>query len=73
MVLRLSGCQVTEKGCDFLASALKSNKVSKVKQLDLSYNHCGDNGMSVLSAIADDPNRKLEAIWYVKALVTAVL
>ncbi|MEQ2282516.1 hypothetical protein AMECASPLE_001464 [Ameca splendens] len=62
--LNLSGCQVTEKGCDFLASALKSNKVSKLKQLDLTYNHCGEYGMSVLNAIADDPTRKLEALCF---------
>ncbi|KAK5599935.1 hypothetical protein CRENBAI_012964 [Crenichthys baileyi] len=62
--LNLSGCQVTEKGCDFLASALKSNKVSKLKQLDLSYNHCGEYGMSVLNAISDDPTRKLEALCF---------
>ncbi|KAM4738052.1 NACHT, LRR and PYD domains-containing protein 3-like [Anableps anableps] len=63
-VLQLSGCQVTEKGCDFLASALKSNKVSKLKQLDLSYNHSGDNGMRVLNTIADDPTQKLEALCF---------
>uniref|UniRef100_A0A3B5A982 B30.2/SPRY domain-containing protein n=1 Tax=Stegastes partitus TaxID=144197 RepID=A0A3B5A982_9TELE len=39
----LSGCQVTEDGCSFLASALKSNMASHLKQLDLSYNHPGDN------------------------------
>ncbi|XP_038149964.1 NLR family CARD domain-containing protein 3-like [Cyprinodon tularosa] len=59
-LLNLAGCQVTEKGCDSLASALKSNKVSKLKKLDLSYNHSGDNGLSVLNAIADDPAHNLE-------------
>ncbi|XP_035991346.1 LOW QUALITY PROTEIN: uncharacterized protein LOC105922654 [Fundulus heteroclitus] len=63
-VLKLSGCQVTEKGCDFLASTLKSNKVSKLKQLDLSYNHCGDIGMSVLNACLDDTNQKLETVCF---------
>lgn len=59
MFCRLSGCQVTEKGCSFLASALKSNKSSLLKQLDLSYNHPGDNGMKEFSEF---PNLKL---WYV--------
>ncbi|XP_016519462.1 protein NLRC3-like [Poecilia formosa] len=63
-VLQLQGCQVTEKGCDFLASALKSNKVSKLRELDLSYNHCGDYGMSVFNTIAEDPTRKLETVCF---------
>ncbi|XP_071371180.1 NLR family CARD domain-containing protein 3-like [Centroberyx affinis] len=60
-ILKLSGCQVTEIGCDFLASALKS-RTSKVKQLDLSYNHPGDSGVTMLSAIAEDPHFSLEAL-----------
>ncbi|XP_054602320.1 uncharacterized protein [Nothobranchius furzeri] len=60
--LILSGCQVTEKGCDFLASALKSNKASNLKKLDLSYNHPGENGMRVLNDVAADSHWKLETI-----------
>ncbi|XP_071377262.1 uncharacterized protein [Centroberyx affinis] len=60
-ILKLSGCQVTETGCDFLASALKS-RTSKVKQLDLSYNHPGDSGVTMLSAIAEDPQFSLETL-----------
>ncbi|XP_019906870.2 NLR family CARD domain-containing protein 3-like isoform X2 [Esox lucius] len=47
--LRLSGCLITEEGCAFLASALKSNP-SHLKELDLSYNHPGDSGVTLLSA-----------------------
>uniref|UniRef100_UPI0037E8ACC8 NLR family CARD domain-containing protein 3-like n=1 Tax=Semicossyphus pulcher TaxID=241346 RepID=UPI0037E8ACC8 len=54
-ILKLSGCQVTEKGCSFLASALRSNPASSLKQLDLSYNHPGDEGAAMLLAIKD-PN-----------------
>ncbi|KAI1880478.1 hypothetical protein AGOR_G00252980, partial [Albula goreensis] len=47
--LGLSGCQVTERGCDSLASALRSNP-SDLRELDLSYNHPGDSGVRALSA-----------------------
>ncbi|KAM3863762.1 protein NLRC3-like [Diretmus argenteus] len=46
--LRLSGCLVSEEGCDSLASALRSNP-SHLKELDLSYNHPGDSGVKRLS------------------------
>ncbi|XP_064176170.1 ribonuclease inhibitor-like, partial [Anguilla rostrata] len=47
--LGLSGCRVTQRGCDFLASALCS-KPSHLRELDLRYNHPGDSGLRVLSA-----------------------
>ncbi|KAJ8250035.1 hypothetical protein COCON_G00232510 [Conger conger] len=39
---RLSGCRVTQRGCDYLASALCSNP-SHLRELDLRYNHPGDS------------------------------
>ncbi|KAG5830313.1 hypothetical protein ANANG_G00309050, partial [Anguilla anguilla] len=45
----LSGCRVTQRGCDFLASALCSNP-SHLRELDLRYNHPGDSGVRALSA-----------------------
>ncbi|XP_071371182.1 NLR family CARD domain-containing protein 3-like [Centroberyx affinis] len=60
-ILKLSGCQVTEIGCASLASALKS-RTPKVKHLDLSYNHPGDSGVTMLSAIAEDPQFSLETL-----------
>ncbi|XP_072233104.1 protein NLRC3-like [Leuresthes tenuis] len=59
--LRLSGCMITVEGCTHLASALKSNP-SHLKELDLSYNHPGDLGASLLSAGRDDPHWKLEIL-----------
>ncbi|KAG5834038.1 hypothetical protein ANANG_G00282430, partial [Anguilla anguilla] len=47
--LGLSGCRVTQRGCDFLASALCSNS-SHLRELDLRYNHPGDSGVRALSA-----------------------
>nr|XP_029131129.1 ribonuclease inhibitor-like isoform X2 [Labrus bergylta] len=46
--LRLSGCLITEKGCRSLASALTSNP-SHLKELDLSYNHPGITGLTLLT------------------------
>ncbi|KAM9350324.1 uncharacterized protein ABDE67_007627 [Symphorus nematophorus] len=59
-ILKLSGCQVTEKGCSFLASALDSKTASSLKQLDLSYNHPGANGQRMLSDVVRDRNMSLE-------------
>ncbi|KAG7521256.1 hypothetical protein JOB18_045074 [Solea senegalensis] len=60
--VNLAGCQVTEKGCSAIASALNSNIHSHLKQLDLSYNHPGDNGSKMLTDIKDDPKKKLNTL-----------
>ncbi|XP_072562585.1 protein NLRC3-like [Paramormyrops kingsleyae] len=60
-ILRLSGCRVTEEGCSSLASALRSNP-SHLRELDLSYNHPGDSGVKLLSAVLKDPSCKLEKL-----------
>ncbi|XP_070999991.1 NLR family CARD domain-containing protein 3-like [Oncorhynchus clarkii lewisi] len=59
--LRLSGCLVTEEGCASLVSALRSNP-SHLRELDLSYNHPGDSGVSLLSAGLQDPHCRLEKL-----------
>ncbi|KAM8755501.1 uncharacterized protein AB9X84_011938 isoform 2-T5 [Acanthopagrus schlegelii] len=59
-VLKLSGCQVSENGCSFLAEALESKTTCSLKQLDLSYNHPGVNGVTTLSATAPYRNMSLE-------------
>ncbi|XP_035390805.1 NACHT, LRR and PYD domains-containing protein 3-like isoform X2 [Electrophorus electricus] len=60
-ILRLSGCLVTGEGCSSLASALSLNP-SHLKELDLTYNHPGDSGMKLLSAILEDPLCKLDTL-----------
>ncbi|XP_048856617.1 NACHT, LRR and PYD domains-containing protein 12-like isoform X1 [Brienomyrus brachyistius] len=60
-ILRLSGCRVTEEGCSSLASALKLNP-SHLRELDLSYNHPGDSGVKLLSAVLEDLSCKLEKL-----------
>ncbi|XP_048853237.1 stonustoxin subunit beta-like [Brienomyrus brachyistius] len=59
--MKLSGCRVTEEGCSSLASALRSNP-SHLRELDLSYNHPGDSGLKLLSAVLEDPSCKLEKL-----------
>uniref|UniRef100_A0A669BHJ5 NLR family CARD domain-containing protein 3 n=1 Tax=Oreochromis niloticus TaxID=8128 RepID=A0A669BHJ5_ORENI len=59
--LRLSGCQITGTGFTSLATALCSNP-SYLKELDLSYNHPGDSGMKLLSALKEDPHVKLDIL-----------
>ncbi|XP_041829785.1 NLR family CARD domain-containing protein 3-like [Melanotaenia boesemani] len=48
-ILILSMCRVTEKGCNVLASVLKS---SSLRELDLTYNNPGNSG---LMALVEDP------------------
>ncbi|XP_041650328.1 protein NLRC3-like isoform X2 [Cheilinus undulatus] len=57
--LSLSGCMVTEEGCSSLASALSS---SCLTELDLSYNHPGEPGEKLLSALQEDPDCRLETL-----------
>ncbi|CAL8386104.1 unnamed protein product [Boreogadus saida] len=59
--LRLSGCLVTQEGCASLASALSSNP-SHLRELDLSYNHPGDSGTTLLSAGLEDPHWRLDTL-----------
>ncbi|XP_043093429.1 vespryn-like [Puntigrus tetrazona] len=59
--MRLSGCMVTEEGCNYLSSALTSNP-SHLKELDLSYNHPGDSGVKLLSEKLEDPNCSLNKL-----------
>ncbi|XP_043963077.1 NLR family CARD domain-containing protein 3-like [Gambusia affinis] len=59
--LSLTGCLITEDGCASLAKALNSNP-SHLKVLDLSYNHPGDSGETLLSSRLKDPHCKLETL-----------
>lgn len=51
---RLSCCRLSESGCEYLASALKSNP-SHMRQLDLSKNKLKDLGVKRLSAALENP------------------
>ncbi|XP_041819021.1 NACHT, LRR and PYD domains-containing protein 3-like isoform X2 [Chelmon rostratus] len=58
-ILMLSLCRLTEESCTFLASTLNS---SGLKELDLSYNHPGNSGLELLSALQDDPQCSLRKL-----------
>ncbi|XP_076835974.1 NACHT, LRR and PYD domains-containing protein 12-like isoform X2 [Brachyhypopomus gauderio] len=60
--LQLSDGSITEEGCAALASALRSNPSSHLKELNLNQNKPGDSGVKQLSALLEDPNCKLEKL-----------
>uniref|UniRef100_A0A673G560 NACHT, LRR and PYD domains-containing protein 3-like n=1 Tax=Sinocyclocheilus rhinocerous TaxID=307959 RepID=A0A673G560_9TELE len=57
----LSSCDITQKGCAALISALRSNP-SHLTELNLSFNKPGDSGVKLLSALLEDPHCKLEKL-----------
>lgn len=58
-ILNLSLCRLTEESCTFLASSLNS---CGLRELDLSYNHPGNSGLELLSALQDDPQCSLQKL-----------
>ncbi|KAK6305877.1 hypothetical protein J4Q44_G00246570 [Coregonus suidteri] len=65
----LNGCNLTERCCEALASALSSNS-SKLRELDLSDNDLQDSGVELLSAGLGSPHCKLETLRMSFCLVT---
>ncbi len=61
-------CGVTDEGCAALASALRSNP-SHLRHLDLSLNEIGKSGVKLLSKLKNDPDYKLEIIYYCKYII----
>ncbi|XP_076836638.1 ribonuclease inhibitor-like [Brachyhypopomus gauderio] len=60
--LHLSDCNIREEGCVALASALRSNPSSHLRELNLNYNEPGDSGVKQLSALLEDPHCTLEKL-----------
>ncbi|KAL2076289.1 hypothetical protein ACEWY4_028121 [Coilia grayii] len=58
--LELGGCNLTEKSCSSLASALSSG--SSLRQLNLSNNNLLDSGVTLLSAALRNPLCQLETL-----------
>ncbi|KAM3863770.1 protein NLRC3-like [Diretmus argenteus] len=57
----LSGCQLSERSCEALASVL-SSKSSSLRDLDLSHNNLQDSGVKLLSGGLGSPDCKLETL-----------
>ncbi|KAM3864002.1 protein NLRC3-like [Diretmus argenteus] len=57
----LSGCQLSERSCEALASVLSSNS-SSLRDLDMSSNDLQDSGVKLLSAGLGSPDCKLETL-----------
>ncbi|KAJ8358881.1 hypothetical protein SKAU_G00154060, partial [Synaphobranchus kaupii] len=57
----LNSCDLTEKSCDIVASALQSSN-SPLRDLDLSYNNLRDSGVKLLCAGLRSPNCKLQRL-----------
>ncbi|XP_041960006.1 NACHT, LRR and PYD domains-containing protein 3-like isoform X4 [Alosa sapidissima] len=60
--LVLDGCDLTDKSCSYLASALKTSHSSNLRVLDLSYNKLLDSGVELLCSALCHQNCKLEEL-----------
>ena len=58
---RLQFCDLTEKSCSYLASALTSHS-SSLTQLELWGNNLSASDVEHLSALVNDPHYKLEKL-----------
>ncbi|XP_064176165.1 NACHT, LRR and PYD domains-containing protein 3-like isoform X2 [Anguilla rostrata] len=58
---KLNNCELTQKCCNIMASALQSSN-SPLRDLDLSYNNLGDSGVELLCAGLMTPNCKLQRL-----------
>ncbi|KAF4071814.1 hypothetical protein AMELA_G00267210, partial [Ameiurus melas] len=59
--LQLSECNLTEKGCSALLTALRSES-STLRELNLSKNRIQDSGVKLLSAVLKNKDCKLESV-----------
>ncbi|MCJ8750513.1 hypothetical protein PDJAM_G00270660 [Pangasius djambal] len=58
----MCNCSITDEGCAALASALRSNSSSHLRELNLYGNNPGESGVKLLSDLLKDPHCKLETL-----------
>ncbi|XP_058234776.1 NACHT, LRR and PYD domains-containing protein 3-like [Hemibagrus wyckioides] len=61
-ILKMWECSITNEGCLALASALRSNPSSHLRELNLNNNKTGKSGMKQLSELLNSPHCKLETL-----------
>ncbi|XP_053534792.1 NLR family CARD domain-containing protein 3 isoform X2 [Ictalurus punctatus] len=61
-ILRMWNCSITDEGCAALASALRSNSSSHLRELNLNGNNPGESGVKLLSDLLNDPHCNLETL-----------
>uniref|UniRef100_W5LL80 NACHT LRR and PYD domain-containing protein n=1 Tax=Astyanax mexicanus TaxID=7994 RepID=W5LL80_ASTMX len=61
-ILMLCNCSITDEGYTDLASALKSNPSSHLRELNLDYNKSGESGVKLLSELQEDPHSNLKKL-----------
>ncbi|XP_053495526.1 NLR family CARD domain-containing protein 3 [Ictalurus furcatus] len=61
-ILSMYNCSITDEGCAALASALRSNSSSHLRELDLNWNNPIKSGVKLLSDLLEDPHCKLETL-----------
>ncbi|XP_053541145.1 uncharacterized protein LOC108273695 [Ictalurus punctatus] len=62
-ILRMIKCSITDEGFAALASALRSNSSSHLRELNLNGNNPGESGVKLLSDLLKDPHCKLETLY----------
>ncbi|XP_053092938.1 NACHT, LRR and PYD domains-containing protein 9-like isoform X1 [Pangasianodon hypophthalmus] len=61
-ILKMWRCSITDEGCAAVASALRSNSSSHLRELNLNGNNPGESGVKLLSDLLKDPHCKLETL-----------
>ncbi|XP_058241420.1 NACHT, LRR and PYD domains-containing protein 3-like [Hemibagrus wyckioides] len=61
-ILRMRNCSITGEGCAALASALRSNSSTHLRELDLDGNNPGESGVKLFCNLLKDPHCNLETL-----------
>ncbi|XP_058234764.1 NACHT, LRR and PYD domains-containing protein 3-like isoform X2 [Hemibagrus wyckioides] len=62
--LEMCYCSITDEGCVALASALRSNSSSYLRELNLKNNRTGESGEKLLRDLVKNPHCKLEKLHF---------